>query len=239
MIHFHRLAAVCGFVLYKMERKVTSLKIQKNNPNRVNVYLDGEFSFGLARIVAAWLQIGQTIGEEKIAKLQKQDTEETAFQKSIHFISYRPRSEKEIRQKLSFKGYDENTVEAVINRLCDNGLLGDEEFAKLWIENRTAFRPKSRRNLVVELLEKGLADEVIKDAVQNANIDEEALAEKSARYYIRRLYGFEQRKFFQRLNGYLFRKGFSFDIIPPITLKLWTEMKSNEYDKDGDDERTI
>jgi regulatory protein len=239
MIHFHRLAAVCGFVLYKMERKVTSLKIQKNNPNRVNVYLDGEFSFGLARIVAAWLQIGQTIGEEKIAKLQKQDTEETAFQKSIHFISYRPRSEKEIRQKLSFKGYDENTVEAVINRLCDNGLLGDEEFAKLWIENRTAFRPKSRRNLVVELREKGLADEVIKDAVQNANIDEEALAEKSARYYIQRLYGFEQRKFFQRLNGYLFRKGFSFDIIPPITLKLWTEMKSNEFDKDGDDERTI
>ena len=63
-----------------MTKKVTALKLQKRNKNRVNVYLDGEFAFGLARIVAAWLSTGQELTEEKIAELQAQDNVEVALQ---------------------------------------------------------------------------------------------------------------------------------------------------------------
>ncbi|HOG79782.1 MAG TPA: hypothetical protein PK454_08510, partial [Anaerolineaceae bacterium] len=66
-----------------MDQKITALKVQKRNPNRVNVYLDGDFAFGLARVVAAWLQIGQILTPEKITSLQAQDTHEVAYQKAL------------------------------------------------------------------------------------------------------------------------------------------------------------
>ena len=51
-------------------RKITAIEVQKRRPNRVNIHLDGEFAFGLARIVAAWLRVGQELSEEKIEELQ-------------------------------------------------------------------------------------------------------------------------------------------------------------------------
>jgi hypothetical protein len=42
----------------------------------VNLHLDGEFAFGLARITAAWLKVGDVLSDEKIAKLQADDARE-------------------------------------------------------------------------------------------------------------------------------------------------------------------
>ena len=50
-------------------KKITALTAQKRNPNRVNIYIDGEYAFSLARIVAAWLRVGQELDEEKLKKL--------------------------------------------------------------------------------------------------------------------------------------------------------------------------
>ena len=78
-------------------RKITAIVVQKRSPNRVNIYLDGEFAFGLARIVAAWLRTGQELSEEKIEQLQAEESRERAFQQALLFLSYRSRSEAEIR----------------------------------------------------------------------------------------------------------------------------------------------
>src|SRR5574340_1235861 len=122
---------------------ITALKVQKRNPNRVNVYLDGEFAFGLARIVAAWLRVGMMLSDEKIEALQIQDAGEAAYQQALRFISYRPRSEMEIRKKLVEKGTDEKVIEVVSTRLKNAELMGDEQFARTWVENRSTFRPRS------------------------------------------------------------------------------------------------
>ena len=49
-------------------KKITALEVQKKNPNRVNVHLDGDFAFGLARITAAGLKLGETLTDERIAQ---------------------------------------------------------------------------------------------------------------------------------------------------------------------------
>ena len=54
----------------KLMKKITALVVQKRNPNRVNIHLDGEYSFGVARIVAAWLKVGAELDEKKIEQLQ-------------------------------------------------------------------------------------------------------------------------------------------------------------------------
>ena len=96
---------------------ITALKAQKRNPERISVYLDGQYAFGLARIVAAWLAVGQSLSEAKIAQLRKQDALEKAYQSALHLLSYRQRSEQEIRRKLLEKGFDQEDCERVLERL--------------------------------------------------------------------------------------------------------------------------
>jgi len=181
--------------------KITALKVQKNNPNRVSVYLDNEYAFGLSRIVAAWLKVGMDLSGEKIATLQAQDAFEVAYQQALHFISYRPRSEMEVRQKLAEKGADDLQIERVIGRLKDSRLVGDEQFARTWVDNRSAFRPRSHRMLRYELRQKGVEDEFIQNALQEA-VAEPELAYQAGSQYARRLTGLDWETFRKRLAGY-------------------------------------
>ena len=144
-----------------VERRITSLKVQKKNPNRVSIYLDEEFAFGVSRIVAAWLHVGQELNDEKISELQDQETNEAALQKALLLLSYRPRSEAEIRQKMKKGGFDPEVITKVLERLRETGLVRDESFARDWVENRSALRPRSRKMLAYELRQKGVAEEAI------------------------------------------------------------------------------
>jgi regulatory protein len=132
-------------------RKITAIEVRKRTPNRVNVHLDGEFAFGLARIVAAWLRVGQEISEEKIEQLLAEDARERAYQQAMLFLSYRARSESEIRKNLRKHEIPEAVIEETLERLRQDGLANDSQFASAWVENRNAFRPRSRRLMAMEL----------------------------------------------------------------------------------------
>jgi regulatory protein len=207
--------------------KITALKVQKNNPNRVSVYLDNEYAFGLSRIVAAWLKVGMELSGDKIATLQAQDAFEVAYQQALHFISYRPRSEMEVRQKLAEKGADDLLIERVIGRLKDSRLVGDEQFARTWVDNRSAFRPRSHRMLRYELRQKGVEDEFIQNALQEA-VAETDLAYQAGSQYAHRLTGLDWETFRKRLAGFLSRRGFSYGISAPVIRQLWEESRTEE-----------
>ena len=200
-----------------MTRKITALKVQKKNPDRINVYLDGEFSFGLSRIVAAWLSIGQEINQAKIDELLAKDEIEVAYQRSLRFISYRPRSSYEVEQKLEKLDFPESVIEIVIDRL-------NHQFAELWVENRSEFRPRSHRVLRWELKQKKISEDIIQDVLLNADA-ELALAETAARKYARRLRDQEFDVFKKRLTGFLARRGFSYQITNEIVNMMWEETK--------------
>jgi len=88
-----------------MEREITAIKAQKRNHQRVSIYLDGEFAFGLSRFVAAWLKPGRMLSDGDIERLQNEDTYEIAFQKALQFINHRPRSVEETRRRLLGKRF--------------------------------------------------------------------------------------------------------------------------------------
>ena len=211
---------------------ITAIKPQKKNPRRVNVYLDGEFAFGLSKLIAAWLKVGQTLPEEKIASLQAEDERETVYQKALHFLSYRPRSTAEVRQNLNKRNVPEALIEATLERLQRSGLVNDEAFARAWVENRSEFRPRSKSALKMELRRKGLDDEVIQSVLAEG-VDEEALALQAARKYVRRLEaraersrsGLDRSEFRLKLSGFLSRRGFSYSIIAPAVSQVWQEMR--------------
>jgi regulatory protein len=210
-----------------MNSEITALKAQKKNPNRINIYLDGEYAFGLARIVAAWLKIGQILSEEDIERLKQQDTFEVAYQKSLRFLSYRPRSETEMRRKLNEQGFEAAVIDSTIQRLKENNLLGDERFAQDWVENRSAFRPRSKRLLALELRQKGVAEEEIQKALAETE-DENNLAYQTAVAYARRLASVDWETFRKRLGAYLARRGFSYGTIAPVLRRVWEETHSSD-----------
>uniref|UniRef100_A0A7C4PKA6 Regulatory protein RecX n=1 Tax=Anaerolinea thermolimosa TaxID=229919 RepID=A0A7C4PKA6_9CHLR len=203
-------------------RTVTGLKAQKKNPERINVYLDGEYAFSLARIVAAWLHIGQALTAEKINQLREQDTLEKAYQAALRLINFRPRAEAEIEKGLLSRGYSGEDCARVINRLKQAGLLGDHQFAHQWVENRAELHPRSRKLVAVELRQKGVAEEAIEQALQDLP-DESTLAYEAAKRAARKLYHLDRESFRKRLVGYLARKGFSYDVVSETVRQVWNE----------------
>jgi regulatory protein len=201
--------------------KVTALKVQKHHPNRINVYLDNEFSFGLSRITAAWLKVGQELSPTKIAKLQAQDEREVAYVQALRFLDYRPRSRAEVRKNLEKHAIPPDVITDVFKRLERSGLVNDERFAQDWVTNRSEFRPRSRRALAYELRQRGLADTAIKKALEGIN--EETLAYQAAIKQARRYENLPVRDFRNKLGSYLARRGFSYEIIKDVVTRVWDE----------------
>lgn len=214
-------------------KKITAIEVQKRSPNRVNIHLDGEFAFGLARIVAAWLRVGQELSEEKIEQLQAEDARERAYQQAMLFLSYRARSESEIRQNLRKHEIPEPVIEQTLERLRQDGLANDDQFARVWVENRSAFRPRSRRLMAMELRQKGLNEEAVSSAIQS--VDDEALAYEAAQKRASRLKNLEWNEFRKKLSDFLARRGFSYSVLAPVVTRIWNEVHEDEQHYEEED----
>lgn len=213
-----------------MSGRITALKVQRRNPQRVNVHLDGIYAFGLARITAAWLQVGQELSDQKITELLTKDSAEVAFQKALRFLENRPRAEAEVRRRLHEHQIPDEAIDPVIERLRNNGLVDDARFAKEWVDNRSTFRPRSRRALIQEMRQRGVPAETIQEAV--ADIDEDALALQAARKQARKLHNLEWLDFRRKLSGFLARRGFNYATIAPVVTQTWNELNQSETNLD-------
>ncbi|MEJ2599545.1 MAG: RecX family transcriptional regulator [Anaerolineales bacterium] len=206
----------------KMEHKITALTLQKRNRQRVNVYLDGEFAFGLARILTAWMQVGQTLSDEKIAQLKAEDEHEVAYQRAIKFLNYRPRTENEIRQNLRKHDVPDNVRDEVVQRLQRAGLLDDRRFARAWVETRVDLHPRSRRALAYELKQRGVGQQVIEQSLEE--VDDDHNAYRAALKQSRKLRKLDWQGFRQKLYGYLARRGFNYETSAPVVQRVWQEI---------------
>lgn len=119
--------------------------------------------------------------------------------KALRLLSYRPRSIREIKQRLAKTNADTKTVNRVIDNLINQNLLNDQEFAQWWVGQRVKFRPKGNRALQFELRQKGVSQDII-DEVLLSPEEEQALAKK-----------LPQSK--------LYSRGFSFSVIDALPTK--------------------
>jgi regulatory protein len=203
-----------------VEREITGIKVQKKNPERVSVYLDGEYAFGLSRITAAWLQIGQRLSEEKINSLREQDESEVAYQRALILLNHQQRTSHEIRQKLIEKGFSSTRVEEVVDRLTQAGLVEDGQYALLWVENRNTYHPRSRRLIRMELRQKGVAEDQIDQALLGSAEDDE-LATQAAMQQIRKYSDLDWPEFRKKMSAFLLRRGFSYGTVAPVVRSIW------------------
>jgi regulatory protein len=142
--------------------------------------------------------------------------EDKFYNQALHFLSYRTRSEKEIRDKLKTKQVDSQIIEKIIAKLKEKKFINDEEFARQWIENRNRFKPRSQRLIRMELKQKGISDEILEAVIHDksllANSDLEQ-AKKLTEKRIGKLKGLSKQEIYEKLGRYLATKGFNWNTI--------------------------
>lgn len=217
-------------------RQISAIEVQARRRDRVNVYLDGSFGFSLALMVAqdAGLRPGLEMDDGSIAALRDRDGKARAYDSALNFLSFRPRSESEVRLNLKRKGIDPDLIEETIARLHKTGLLDDAAFARFWVENRDNFSPRGERALKAELRQRGVGDEVVEEALSSDERDETAAARLAAAKKARSLHGLEYRTFRDRLSGYLARRGFNYDTIKEVVAEVWGEVGGDDTEEDDD-----
>lgn len=203
---------------------VTALETQKRNPHRVNVFLDGEFALGLSEAVIASgdLRVGHEVTAETLARLELEDAAEHAYAAALNFLSYRPRSKREVQDFLRRRKVGEGPSATVIERLMEATLLDDREFARYWVENRQTFRPSGSRALSYEMARKGVDRDIVEEALQLAG-EQEELAYRAGLKKLRSLRGMEPREFQKKMVAFLVRRGFDFTVSNDVSKRLSAE----------------
>jgi regulatory protein len=210
-----------------MSNKISAITAQKRNPNRVNIYIDGSYSFSLSRIVAAWLKVGSVLEEAEIERLQAKDEYEIAFQRAVRYLQYRARTTYELNKKLHDLGFSDEVIESVMVRCEELQMLNDKEFADTYVHFRVLHRPRGKRLLIQELKAKGINDEIIHSALSDIT-DESQLAYDTAMKYVRRVQALPYDQFQKKLSGFLARRGFAYQDCRQTVRLVWDELQAEE-----------
>ena len=209
-----------------MAGRITAIRVQKRNPERANIYLDGEFAFGLELIEAAKLSKGQLLSDKEIAALKVVDEVGRAREAALAFLAHRPRSKSEIVQRLNKHGYPEPAIEAALERLERAGLVDDGAFAEYWVRNREQFRPRGRYALRHELRQKGVDSEVIDVALED--LDEGESAYRAALERVAQWARLDERTAKQKLASFLQRRGFGYEVIQEVWARIQAERTADD-----------
>ncbi len=195
------------------ERKVTDLKQGVRNPDRINVFLDGEFAFSLdiAQLLDAKLKIGATLTPSDVARLKRISEFGKLYARTLEWVLMRPRSIKETRDHLRLKRiekhyeYTDEDIDVVIDKLITKRYLDDRRFAQWFIDNRHTSKGASRRRLTSELSVKGISPALIDEVVTASSRSDES---EIAKIITRRA----NRSTPEKLLRYLVSHGFSYDL---------------------------
>jgi regulatory protein len=212
---------------------ITALKQQQRNDQRVSVFLDDTFAFGLPEPLTRELAVGQSLSAENIAELQRQADIHAALENAYRLLAHRPRSSAEIQRALHKKTYAPETIDAVLTQLQTQNYLDDRAFADYWVEQRNTFRPRSHLALRQELGEKGIAREIIEVALEN--VDEEEGARRVAEKQATRWANLPEREFRMKAGRFLQGRGYAYDVIRVVIDDLWQSIQTERIHSQGDE----
>lgn len=191
--------------------KISSITLQKNK-SRANVFLDGEFVCGLNNLtlVKNGLKPGTEITKEKLMKIYNESEIEGAYEKALSLLSRQKYTKKAITDKLKAKGYETEIIDVVVEKLKEYGYISDTAFATSFVNCNNS---KSKRMLEVNLLQKGISREIIKQ-VLDENITLESEREKCTEATNKYMKNKEMNdSTIKKLKAHLLYKGFSFEDI--------------------------
>lgn len=203
---------------------ITSIKPQKNKrslagfagKNRLNIYLDDKFGFGidLDNFVLLHLKVDQELTDQEVNEIVKKSEFQKTFDKLLMWATLRPRSEREVKDYFRRKKIHDSVQPDLLEKLKHFNLLNDLEFAHWWIDQR--IKTKSLKVIKLELRIKGVEKNTIEDALEKVEIDEEKIAKKLTEKKMYKWKNLDERIRKQKISQYLSGKGFDWNVIEKI-----------------------
>ena len=208
---------------------ITKIEQQKNNEDRVNIYVNGEFFTAIFKelVFTFNLKKGDEINEDNLKSILSDEMYLKAKNKALNILSKADQSEKKIREKLS-TDFEENTIDKVIEFLKRNNFINDNLLAQKIINTNLNLNKCGKNRIKQNLYNKGIDSSTINKAIND--IDNEAEFENAmylAKKRYERIKNEDKRKIYHKLSQHLAYKGFNYDIIKRVLNKL---LNFDEYD---------
>ena len=205
--------------------RISSVRVQKNDPTRVSIFVNDEFSFGLDAAIASehGLRKDVAVAPDQILTALRADAAHRAFKVALHMLSYRTRTVQEIRRGLSRKGFEQEAIDSALERLIDRKYLDDRSLATSYAAARAGMRGEGHHRIRLRLLRRGVAREIVDDVIADLQpeVDWLEVAREQASMRWKRL-GTSQdlRRRQKKLFDFLVRKGFDFDVARQVTAEF-------------------
>lgn len=191
--------------------RITAIKQQEKQKDRYSVFVDEAYSFSLSTsaLLQSGLAVDQVLTQQDIKNYKQLSADDKLYGLVLRYIALRPRSQYEVEIYLARKKAPQQIIQKMLKALQEKHLLDDEEFARIWVENRRLLKPVSRRRLQLELQQKRVAQDIIDSVLrEDKTEDKTTLKELIARKRKQSKY---QDK--EKLMAYLSRQGFSYSDI--------------------------
>jgi len=218
--------------------KISRITTQKKNKQRYNIFLTHEkgdqysFSVDEAILIEYRLHKGMELSKDLIEKLKENDNFYKSYSLAINYLSYRMRTKKEMYDYLLEKEVDENYIPDIMDKLVEESLLNDEQFAELFVNTRISTSSKGPQLVKRELIEKGVSTRIAEETIKKYTY--EIQYEKAMKWVEKRLKTTKKdslQKQYQKMQATLMQKGFTYDVISDVM----EEVKNNQdTDKEWD-----
>ncbi len=208
---------------------ITKIEYQKNDPQRVSLFIDGKFFCGISidTLARESLYEGLKLESDDLNRITNSELYQRFLTRCVDYIARSPKTEFQIKKylhDLRFKKKDiwftenidiewEDMFERILTQLTKYKYIDDENYARLFVQSRLRLKPRGKSVLIGELLSKGVNKEIAEGVCEEEVEDEYSLL---LRTYQKR---FKEKKFDRRdskMVGYLLRKGFSWDLIEKL-----------------------
>lgn len=211
---------------------ITKITQQKRDAERYNIYIDEKYAMSVHEsvLVKFGLTKGMSLDDWAMEDMAYDDEIQKAFNRALHYLAFRMRSEYEVKSKLLEAGYGEAvTLEAIV-KLKRLGFLNDDAFSNALLQTqKNAFR-KGPRAIQQEMHKKGIEKE-LQAKVLEAYSEEEQLeiAKELAAKTAKSHRGLSPAQVKQRIQNALQRKGYSFSIVSQALESVDIERDEDEW----------
>lgn len=199
--------------------KITKIEIGKRNKERVNIYINEEYTFSISLelVYKESLKVNDNVDIEKLRVLVSEDNYIKCKNSAIKIIERSYKTEKEMKDKLLLKGYDENTIERSLTFLREYNLLNDENYTKMYIKDKV--KNEGKRKIKYSLAKKGIDSNLIEEQLSKIlceDLKEVALELAFKKYNVLKKRESDKYKLSQKLYRFLITKGYDYDLVSEV-----------------------
>lgn len=203
--------------------KITKIETGKRNNERVNIYIDEEYSFSISLelVYKEGLKVNDQVNIEKLSKLASEDNYLRCKNSAIKIIERSYKTEKEMKDKLILKSYDEKSIERTLKFLREYNLINDENYTRMFVKDKV--NSEGKRKIKYTLIKKGIDSNVVEhelSKILSENLKEIALELALKKYNVLKKRETDKYKLSQKLYRFLVTKGYDFDLISEVVKEV-------------------